>query len=207
MLEGLTVTGIAIVIGIIFISMAAHEAVHAFTAHWLGDTTAKDEGRLTLNPIKHVDLYTTILLPVVLLLLHLPPIFIAKPVPFNPDRVRYGELGAAMVALAGPFTNLVIAFVVSLFIRASGVYGAGLEVLELAVYINIIFFVFNMIPFPPLDGSRLLYAFAPDPVRRVMAQIEAAGLIALVIFLLLLLPFLGPVITDATQTIYNFLLS
>jgi Zn-dependent protease len=128
---------------------------------------------------------------------------VAKPVPFDPEKVKYGEAGAAMVALAGPFTNLFLAALGGLLIQLG--IGIGLGVLELFVYINIVFFVFNMIPFPPLDGSRLLYAVAPDPVRKAMMQIEAAGMLTLVVFVLLLLPFIGPVITYLTEGIFNFL--
>src|SRR2546422_939234 len=93
----------------ILVSMSFHEAMHAFTGHWLGDTTARDEGRLTLNPLKHIDLFTTVLLPVILIAIGLPPIFAAKPVPFNPDRVKYDEFGAALIGIAGPLTNLLLA--------------------------------------------------------------------------------------------------
>src|SRR5688572_5393870 len=103
------VSNLIYVIPAIIISMGFHEAMHAFTAHWLGDTTASDLGRITLNPFKHIDIYMTLLLPVGLILLGLPPIFAAKPVPFNPNRVRYDEFGAALVGIAGPFTNLVLA--------------------------------------------------------------------------------------------------
>lgn len=206
MLSGLSIEGIALVAIIILISIAVHEAMHAFTAHALGDSTAQEEGRLTLNPFKHVDLFLTVLLPIVLLLLNLPPIFIAKPVPINPERVRYGEYGTALIGIAGPLTNLALAVLGALVSLLGGFTGVTQDIIELFVYINIIFFVFNMIPFPPLDGSRLLYAFAPDPLRRVMLQIESAGFIAIIIFVLLLLPFISPVISNVTETIFTFLL-
>lgn len=206
MLAGLSIEEIVLVAVIILISIAAHEAMHAFTAHALGDSTAQEEGRLSLNPFIHVDLFLTVLLPIILLLLQLPPIFIAKPVPINPERVKYGEYGTALIGLAGPLTNLALAVLGSLAAIALGVGGFTRDFLELFVYINIVFFVFNMIPFPPLDGSRLLYAFAPDPIRRVMMQIESAGFIAIIIFMLLLLPFISPVISNVTQTIFTFLL-
>lgn len=206
MLSGLSIEGIALVAIIILISIAVHEAMHAFTAHALGDSTAQEEGRLTLNPFKHVDLFLTVLLPIVLLLLNLPPIFIAKPVPINPERVKYGEYGTALIGIAGPLTNLALAVLGALVSLLGGFTGATQDIVELFVYINIIFFVFNMIPFPPLDGSRLLYAFAPDPLRRIMLQIESAGFIAIIIFVLLLLPFISPVISNVTETIFTFLL-
>ena len=206
MLVGLSIAEIVMVAVIILVSIAAHETMHAFVAHKLGDSTAQEEGRISLNPFRHVDIFLTVLLPLVLLLLHLPPIFIAKPVPINPDRVKYEEFGTALIGVAGPLTNLVLAvfgsFVVNLFALGPIIH----DFFELFVYINIVFFVFNMIPFPPLDGSRLLYAFAPDGLRRVMMAIESAGIIALVIFVLLLLPFIGPVIGSVTEAIFTFLL-
>src|SRR3546814_47781 len=109
MLSGITGIELAIVFVCIVLSMSIHEAMHAFVGHALGDTTAHDEGRLTLNPLKHIDLLTTILLPLLLLAIGAMPFFAAKPVPFNPMRVKYDEWGAAMIALAGPFTNLLLA--------------------------------------------------------------------------------------------------
>ena len=105
---------IVILIGVILFSMTLHEAMHAFVGYWLGDDTAKRQGRLTLNPIKHIDPFLTILLPVMLALIPGAPIFGgAKPVPFNPDRVKGGEWGAALIAVAGPLTNFIIAFIFS----------------------------------------------------------------------------------------------
>src|SRR4051812_44246512 len=101
-----SVHDIVVIVISILISMTCHEAMHAFVAHSLGDSTASEEGRLTLNPLKHIDLIATVVLPVILLSLGLPPIFVAKPVPFDPRQVRYGEYGAALVGIAGPFTNL-----------------------------------------------------------------------------------------------------
>lgn len=182
--------------------------MHAFTSHKLGDTTAKDEGRLTLNPLKHIDVMTTIGLPLILMLMRLPPIFVAKPVPFDPSRVRFGDMGAALVALAGPFSNLALAVVTGVFLRfAGGALDMGTaNFLLIFLQVNVGLFVFNMIPFPPLDGSRLLFAFAPDPVRRIMSAIESLGIIAIVLFVLLLIPFLGPVIGEINQSILQLIL-
>ena len=208
MLNGLTLIDTVAVIVSILVSMALHEAMHGFVAHWLGDTTAQEAGRLTLNPLKHVDLYTTLLLPIFLILIHVPPFFAAKPVPFNPYRVRFGEYGAALVGLAGPFTNLLLAVAVALMMRFGVAVGAEFyNVLSLFVQVNLGFFVFNMIPFPPLDGSRVVYAFAPEPLQRIMAQIEAAGFMVILFFMLLLFPFISPIITTIIDKIYIFLLS
>lgn len=179
--------------------------MHAFAAHWLGDPTARDLGRLTLNPFRHIDIYMTLLLPVALILLGLPPIFIAKPVPFNPLRVKYEEFGAALIGLAGPLTNLVLAVAGAGLVRIFGATEIGVA-LVVFVQVNIAFFVFNMIPFPPLDGSRVLYAFAPQPLQRVMQQIEAMGFLAIVLFFLLLLPLIGPALSFANESLLDFLL-
>lgn len=175
------------VLAIILVSMTLHEVMHAFMSYWLGDDTAKLQGRLTLNPIKHIDPFLTILLPLILAITGGPIFGGAKPVPFNPNRVKYDEWGAALVALAGPLTNFVIAFIlfgiVAIF-NISPISDVG-SVLMLAVGINLGFFVFNMIPIPPLDGSRALYALAPDFVRRGMEAVESFGLV--LIFALVLL--------------------
>jgi Zn-dependent protease len=192
----------------VVIAMTAHEAMHAFTARWLGDTTAEDAGRLTLNPLRHIDPITTVLLPVVSIWLFHVPFLAAKPVPFNPNRVRYGEMGAALVGIAGPLTNLVLAIVTALVIRANGasIDNNTFNVLGLFMEVNIGLFVFNMIPFPPLDGSRLLYAVAPEPLQEIMARIEAAGFVAIAAFMLLFFWFLSPIVVNIDNSIFTFLL-
>lgn len=176
---------IVIVIAVILLSMTLHEAMHAFMGYWLGDDTAKAQGRLTLNPIKHIDPFLTLLLPIMLALIGAPIFGGAKPVPFNPDRVRFAEWGAALVAIAGPLTNLLIAFIaygisvvvgqpVDLF---GSVQSIGGLILQTVVLVNLGFFAFNILPFPPLDGSRVVYALAPEFVRRAMEVVERFGII------------------------------
>ena len=207
MFDHLTISDIAAVIISILISMGFHEAMHAFVSHWLGDTTAKDEGRLTLNPLKHVDLYTTILLPLLMILIHVPPIFIAKPVPFNPSRVKYGEFGVALIGRAGPLTNLLLAVFASIVFRIIGSdYITISNYLIIFVEINILFFIFNLIPIPPLDGSRVLYAFAPEPLQNVMKKIESFGFISILIIFVLLIQIIWPVISYLDSSIYTLLL-
>lgn len=175
---------IATVLIVILLSMTLHEAMHAFTSNWLGDNTAKNEGRLTLNPIKHIDPVLTIALPVVLAVIGAPIFGGAKPVPFNPYNVRWGEYGAALVGIAGPLTNLVLSFVFFALYVLLGAGGAVGEFLSLAVIVNLGFFIFNMIPIPPLDGSRALYAIAPDAVRRFMEMMEQYGIILIFILVM-----------------------
>ena len=177
-------TTLLMVLGAILVSMTMHEAMHAFVGHWLGDDTAKLQGRLTLNPFAHIDPITTVLLPLLLLLAGAPPFGAAKPVPFNPSRVRFGDYGAALVGVAGPLTNLALAVLAGGLLRFAGNYlGELAGLVMLFMVVNVSFFVFNMIPFPPLDGSRVLYAFAPDAVRSVMERVEMMGFMAIILFM------------------------
>ncbi|MEO6109401.1 MAG: site-2 protease family protein [Candidatus Saccharimonadales bacterium] len=178
---------IAITLGVILISMTLHEAMHAFVGYWLGDDTAKREGRLTLNPIKHIDPFLTIILPLGLAIVGAPIFGGAKPVPFNPDRVKFGDWGAALVAIGGPLTNFVFAFVSFGIWAIIGMptLGIGAQILMTFISVNLGFFVFNILPIPPLDGSRVLYAVAPEIVRQGMRWIERYGI--MFIFLLIIL--------------------
>lgn len=198
---------ILFIIGLL-LALSIHEAMHAFTAHWLGDSTAQEEGRLTLNPLAHIDLITTILLPVVLILAGLPPILAAKPVPFNPDRVKFDEFGAALVGLAGPLTNLGLAVISALLLKGLQPDPGALvrDFLLVFLQINVGLFVFNMLPIPPLDGSRVLYAFAPEPLQRLMMQIEALGMLPVLILLFLLLQFISPILVFLNNFFLRILL-
>lgn len=179
-------TYIATVLGVILVSMTVHELMHGLVAYYLGDDTAKLQGRLTLNPVKHIDPFLTILLPVLLAISGAPIFGGAKPVPFNPSRLRFDEWGMALVAVAGPLTNLLFAFVTfGLLAVLDPAIGSTLAtILTTATLVNLGFFVFNMIPLPPLDGSRVLYALAPDFVRRGMEMVEQLGIVF--IFLIVL---------------------
>ena len=200
---------IIIVLIVILLSMTIHEAMHAFMGYMLGDNTAKEEGRLTLNPIKHIDPFMTILLPLIMVVLHAPVFGGAKPVPFNPNRVRFGDWGAALVALSGPITNLVIAFIafgVGVFSGVINNAGAvqstifGL-IISTAVSVNLGFFVFNILPIPPLDGSRILYAVAPNSVRSVMQKIEQNGVLLMMIIVVLFSDVIGQVMSGCIRAI------
>jgi Zn-dependent protease len=191
---------VLIVVGVILVSMTLHEAMHAFTGYWLGDDTAKRQGRLTLNPIKHIDPFLTILLPLGLALIGAPIFGGARPVPFNPDRVKWDDWGAALIAIAGPLTNLVIAFlsfgVFALF--GSPTEGLFSQIIVTMVTVNLGFFIFNMLPLPPLDGSRVMYALAPEVVRTGMRIIEQFGIIFIFAIVLLASGPLGTFISGAT---------
>jgi Zn-dependent protease len=199
---------IAVFIVSLILSLSIHEAMHGFVAHWLGDDTAQLEGRLTLNPLAHIDLATTILLPTILVILHLPPILAAKPVPFNPMRVKWDEYGAALIGVAGPLTNLALAAAASLVLRIFAQEAGSFfnNALVLFTEVNVGLFAFNMIPIPPLDGSRLLYAFAPEALQDVMRQIEAMGFMVILFILLFAFPLIAGPLNTVYQTILNFLL-
>jgi len=201
------VTTLAIVFGSILVSMTLHEAMHAFVGYWLGDDTAKVQGRLTLNPLAHIDPITTILMPLLLVMLGAPPFGAAKPVPFNPYRIKWGEYGAALVGLAGPLTNLLLALLSGGIIR---IFGADMPQIVLYIMatftlVNASFFIFNMIPFPPLDGSRILYAIAPDPVRSVMERIEGMGFAAIIFFFVIFYAVLADPFTRLLSWMFGWL--
>ena len=178
---------IVIVISVVLVSMTFHEAMHAFAGYWLGDDTAKLQGRLTLNPFKHLDPFLSVLLPITLALIGAPIFGGAKPVPFNPKNVKWGEWGVAIVALAGPITNFLIAFICFGIWVAIGLPNTDItgKIFGSIISINLGFFIFNIIPIPPLDGSRVLYVLAPEFVRRGMDALERFG--TTIIFLLILL--------------------
>ena len=200
---------IIVVLIVILLSMTIHEAMHAFMGYVLGDNTAKEEGRLTLNPIRHIDPVMTILLPLIMVVLRAPVFGGAKPVPFNPNRVRFGDWGAALVALSGPITNLVIAFIVfgvgvfSGVINSAGAVQSTIFglIISTAVSVNLGFFVFNMLPIPPLDGSRILYAVAPDSVRGIMQKIEQNGILLVMIIVVLFSDVIGQVMSGCIRAI------
>ncbi|MBA3679412.1 site-2 protease family protein [Candidatus Saccharibacteria bacterium] len=204
---GLNVVAIVVYLGIVIIALTVHEFCHAWAGHMLGDVTAKHEGRLTLNPLAHIDPFSTLLLPVALILIGSPVVFgAAKPVPFNPYAVRYGKWGAALVAVAGPFSNLFMAIVVGTYLRFIPLSGLSAQILLQFVLINLAFFVFNMIPIPPLDGSRVLYAAVPPSVQDIMDQIERYGIIVIFAFLFIAYRFLSPFILSAVTGLAGLIL-
>ena len=196
-------TYIIVVIGVILFSMTLHEALHGFMAYWLGDDTAKHSGRLTLNPIKHIDPFMTIILPIILAISGAPIFGGAKPVPFNPTRLKWGEWGSALVALAGPLTNFILAFIGFAALVAVNPPDGSLASMIVSVFVivNLGFFVFNMIPIPPLDGSRVLYALAPDFARRGMEAIERFGILFIFAIVLVASPVIGQIMGAATGAI------
>jgi Zn-dependent protease len=187
----------------VIISLSIHEAMHAFVGYKLGDTTAQDMGRLSLNPLRHIDPYTTVLLPIVTLLIFHVPILAAKPVPFNPARVKFEEFGGALIAVAGPVSNLLLAILTALLLRYAVLAHPLTNFLVIFAELNVALFVFNILPIPPLDGSRVLYAFAPEPVQEFMQKIEPYGLF--IIFGLILTGALSSIIIDLNNAVLRLL--
>ena len=201
--------GILFVLVIILISVILHELMHGVVAYWLGDKTAKYAGRLTLNPIKHIDPYMSILVPVLLYVMGAPVFGGAKPVPVDSRNLKWKEWGMALVALAGPLTNILLAFLFFIIGHFTGLlYGKGGEIpmfiFSEFVIVNIGFTIFNLIPIPPLDGSRLLYAIAPDGVRKYLAMMEQYGIIIVYMLILLLGPVFSGIMANGMNGILNF---
>ena len=197
-----------IVLLIILGSVILHELAHGIVAYWLGDNTAKDSGRLSFNPIKHIDPYMSILVPVVLYLLKAPIFGGAKPVPVNYANLKWREWGMALVALVGPLTNFLIALVAFLIGHFTGIiYNSSNEILNFIftelIFINLGFMIFNLIPIPPLDGSRILYAISPDGFRNVLASIEHYGFIIVYMLIFLFGEVFSHLMINSTNAILN----
>ncbi len=180
---------IIVVLLIILVSMILHELAHGVVAYLLGDTTARENGRLTLNPIKHLDLVTSVILPLLMFIMGGPVFGGAKPVPVNNRKLKWGAFGMALVAIAGPLTNFLLALISFVIFYHTGLLShndfIGVICANM-VTINLGFFVFNILPIPPLDGSRVLYAIAPDGVRNIMEKMESTLGIWLVFGLILI---------------------
>ena len=176
-------------------SVVVHEVAHGAVANYLGDPTARLAGRLSFNPLKHLDLLGSLLVPLLLIVSKAGIIFgWAKPVPVNPYNLR-GKYGDALVSGAGPASNLLIAFVFGLLIRLFGgaLPPSFVAVSASVVLINIILALFNLVPIPPLDGSKLLAAFLP-PQSPFIAFLERYALFVLLFFVLFLWEFLAPLV-------------
>jgi Zn-dependent protease len=187
---------------ILIFSIIIHEISHGFMAEWLGDPTARLQGRLTLNPLKHIDLVGSIIVPLITSLSGFTFGW-AKPVEYNPYNLRNKRWGEFWIGLAGPLSNILLALIFGTIIRFASVGATAmtpfLEICSYIVIINIILAVFNLIPLPPLDGSKLLLAFLPNQYGRFRRTFEMYA----PIFILIVVVFLWNVISPIVPYIFR----
>jgi len=183
----------------LILSVVIHEVSHGLIAHRLGDNTAKDMGRLTLNPIKHLDFFGSFLFPLVLVLFGSPVLFgWAKPVPYNPYNLKDPQKGGGLIAIAGPVSNILVAvifgFILKIFLIAGIISSAAIIFFQIIILINISLAIFNLVPIPPLDGSKVLFAFLPRRYMKVQILLEQFGFMLLLLFVFFGIRLIQPVI-------------
>jgi len=194
---------------ILIFSIVIHEVAHGAMAYWLGDATAKYAGRLTLNPIPHIDPVGSVFLPLILWATGSPVLFgWAKPVPYNPYNLRDQKYGSALVGAAGPGSNLLLALLFGILIKILAAYApmssalvTFIGLLSYIVLINIFLAIFNLVPIPPLDGSKILFALLPDSANNIKMFLEQWGMFLLLFFIL----YLSGIIMPIAQAVFNLL--
>lgn len=187
-------------IAILIISVMLHEISHGHVANLLGDPTAKYANRLTLNPLRHIEIFGSIILPVITYLLGGFILGWAKPVPYNPYNLKNQKWGPAIIAVAGPLANMFIALVFGMIIRFRTelifLPDAFFQISTAVIFLNLMLAVFNLMPIPPLDGSKILFAFLPYKWRNIQFIFEKYGFFLVLIFVffiwqILFLPFVA----------------
>jgi Zn-dependent protease len=188
---------VALVVLVLLFSVIVHEVAHGYVALLNGDPTARMLGRLTLNPIPHIDPVGTILLPLLLYIAHMPIVGMAKPVPVNPLNFRNVRWGEFAVSAAGPMSNLILAAAFSVLYRV-GIENPGLKAMaEIGVSINIFLALFNLIPIPPLDGSHILALLLPRDLARLYTYLQPVG------FILILILFYTGILSAVIMPLYR----
>ena len=191
---------------VLIISVMAHEVAHGAAAYAFGDPTAKNQGRLTLNPLKHIDMFGSIILPALLYFTHAGFLFgWAKPVPYNPYNLHNRRLGEFCVSIAGIVTNFIIAIVFSIVIKFAVALSLSQPVIDLILYIillNVTLGVFNLVPIPPLDGSKILFTLVPYRYEHHLITLEKYGFYFLIIFIV----FFGSYISEAVLALMRLML-
>ncbi len=184
---------------VLIFSVVIHEVAHGFMAEYFGDKTARHAGRLTLNPIPHLDIFGSILLPAFLILSNSPFLLgWAKPVPYNPDNLRNQKWETVAVASAGVLSNFLIAGIFGLIIRFSGGFAVSNDfyfITSIIVMINLALGIFNLIPIPPLDGSKILFSLLPDSFGDLILFLEQYSLVIVIVFIIFFADFLSPILS------------
>ena len=184
----------------LILSVVIHEVSHGLIAYRLGDNTAKDMGRLTLNPIKHLDFFGSFLFPLVLFLFGSPVLFgWAKPVPYNPYNLKDPQKGGGLIAAAGPISNLSVAVVfgiiLKIFSATNFMASPAMLFLQIIILINVSLAIFNLVPIPPLDGSKILFAFLPPRYLKAQIFLERYGFLLLLLFIFFGIRLIQPIIS------------
>jgi Zn-dependent protease len=183
---------------ILIVSVVIHEVSHGYAAYLQGDNTALYQGRLTLNPLKHLEWFGSFILPVISYMSGGFIIGWAKPVPFNPYNLRNQRWGEAIVAMAGPLSNIFIAVFFGMFIRTGYVFQFGsnfVYILSSIVFVNLVLATFNLVPVPPLDGSKILFSLLPYDMIEVRNFLERNSIYLMILFIFFLWQFIMPVVS------------
>lgn len=193
------------IVALVF-SAIIHEYMHGWAAYQLGDSTAKDAGRLTLNPIPHIDPLGSIALPAILVFSGVGIVFgWAKPVPYNPYNLKDQKYGDAKVAIAGPAANLLTAVFFGMILRFAPISSPEFATfLAIIVQINLLLMIFNLVPLPPLDGSKVIMPFLPHNLQVQYAKLEQYGMFLVILFIWIGFPIIYPVINFLYQLILGF---